>query len=199
VCAAFRKRHDAEAANRIARALQGGQLRAGELAREVLDGRPDAVRAVAENLELDAGLVSLVLRFALFPCLAHFSSSLSPVRAGSAWQQGYCPVCGSWPLLGEFRGLQQTRFLRCGLCAAEWEVGRMFCPFCGTRDYSHLGYVYLEGEEAKYRAASCDACQHYLKMISTLSALTPPQLLVAEVATIPLDLAAGKRGYIAAG
>src|SRR5262249_45021716 len=119
-----------------------------------------------------------------------------PLRAGRAWEPGYCPTCGSWPLLGEFRGLEQTRWLRCGLCASEWEFARLQCPFCGTRDHRALGYLHVEGEETKCRAATCEECRGYVKMQATLFALSAPQLLVADVATLHLDLAAAERGYL---
>ena len=111
------------------------------------------------------------------------------------WDHGYCHVCGSVPLLGELRGLDQSRFLRCGLCAAGWEVPRLWCPFCHNRDHERLSFLHGEGEEAKYRVSLCDGCRGYVKMVSTLSALPPLHLLVADVATLHLDLAAAERGY----
>jgi FdhE protein len=104
-------------------------------------------------------------------------------------------VCGSWPLLGEFRGLEQTRYLRCGLCAASWAFPRLCCPFCATNDHRQLGYLHVEGEEGKERAATCDACQGYIKMVSSLQELTGPGLLVKDLSTVPLDLAASQRGF----
>jgi FdhE protein len=89
-------------------------------------------------------------------------------------------------LLGEYRGLDQSRFLRCGLCAAGWEVPRLFCPFCGNREHARLGLLHAEGEESKYRAATCAECRGYVKMLATLTALPP----------LHLDLAAAQRGYV---
>src|SRR5262249_40774417 len=112
------------------------------------------------------------------------------------WEHGFCPNCGSWPLLGEFRGLEQTRYLRCGWCAAEWTFPRLRCPYCGTTDHRQLGYLHTEEEAGKDRADTCSGCQGYIKMVSTLTAFSPPGLLVADVATMHLDLAAGDRGYV---
>jgi formate dehydrogenase maturation protein FdhE len=67
--------------------------------------------------------------------------------------------------------------------------------FCGNRDHHTLGYLHVEGEETSYRAATCEVCHGYVKMLATLSALPPLQLLVADVATLHLDLAAAERGY----
>jgi FdhE protein len=153
------------------------------------------VQERAEALGLDGDLVATVVRLSLFPSLATMQQQLRPLWSELAWERGYCPICGGWPLLGEFRGLEQTRFLRCGLCAAEWKAPHLLCPFCETRDHRRLGYLTLEGDEAKYRINTCDACRCYSKTISTLMPLSPPQLLAADVATLHLDLAASERGY----
>ncbi len=179
----------------LAEALGKGRLEPNEMVAAILAGQPGAVREKAEALGLDAGLTATVLRITLFPVFTALEARLAPLREGVAWEQGYCPTCGSWPLLGEFRGLDQSRFLRCGLCAAGWEVRRLWCPFCGNRDHRRLRFLHGEGEETKYRAACCDACRGYVKMLSTLSALPPLHLLLADAATLHLDLAAAARGY----
>jgi FdhE protein len=194
VCSAVGKSGNAAAAP-LSEALQSGKLGAAELATEAIAGRPDAIHARADALGLDPGLTTTVLRFTLFPALSHLAAALAPLRTGHPWGRGYCPTCGSWPLLGEYRGLDQTRFLRCGLCASAWEVPRLLCPFCGCRDHQALGYFHAEGEETRRRAHTCAECRGYVKTVSTLAALNPPQLLAADALTLPLDLAAAQRGY----
>jgi FdhE protein len=123
------------------------------------------------------------------------ATQLAPLRATQPWGHGYCPTCGAWPVLAEQRGLEQWRYLRCGLCASSWVVDRLLCPFCTTRDFHVLGYLQVEGEEPRQRVATCDACQSYLKLRSTLTPLGTPQLLVEEIALVHLDLIAMEKGY----
>jgi FdhE protein len=195
ICEIVGRRQKDDDATALISVLRSGKLEPGEMIRTILAGRAGEVADQMEHLDLNAGLGATVLRFTLFSALVPVSTGLAPLREGVGWQHGFCPVCGSWPLLGEFRGLEQTRYLRCGLCAAEWEVARLFCAFCGNRDHNLLGFIHVEGEETSYRAATCDGCHGYVKMLATLSALPPLQLLVADVATLHLDLAAGERGY----
>jgi FdhE protein len=154
------------------------------------------VRERAAALGLDPGLTTTLLRHVLFPTFTALETALAPLREGVAWERGYCPTCGGWPLLAEFRGLEQTRWLRCGLCAAGWEAARLWCPYCGNRDHDRLAFLHAEGEETRYRASACDACRGYVKTLTTLSPIPPLHLLIADVVTLHLDLAAAERGYV---
>jgi FdhE protein len=157
----------------------------------VLNARSQEIFAAA----VDADLAATLLRFTCFSTLVATAKELEPLRREVSWDHGYCPVCGSWPLLAEFRGLEQKRWLRCGWCASEWEAARQFCPYCGNRDHGTLGYLYVEGEENQRKAATCDLCHGYVKTVTTLKPLSPPSLLVADLATLHLDLAAMEQGF----
>jgi FdhE protein len=184
------------AADALAKAVRQKQFLPADALHEVLAGRAEAVHVHADALGLDAALTATVLRLTVFPLLSGIQATLTPLRQGCAWERGYCPICGSWPLLGEFRGLEQTRWLRCGWCAADWDVPRLFCPYCGTRDHEQLGHFQVEGEEERWRAMACSNCKGYVKMTATLTPLTGPRLLVADAASLHLDLAAAERGLI---
>jgi FdhE protein len=199
MCTAVARHQDNSSAPALADAMRRGLLDPRQLTDATLAGRPEKIHARADELGLDTGLTATVLRLTLFPVMSQLSSDLSSLRAGVQWERGYCPICGSWPLLGEFRGLEQIRFLRCGLCAAEWEFPRSRCPFCDTCDHRRLDYFYAEAEEGKHRVATCAECRGYVKMVSSLTALSPPALLVADVATMHLDLIAASRGYQVGG
>ena len=162
---------------------------------EVLSGRPESVSMQAQAHGLDPLLVATVLRLTALPVLAKVAQDCGPLRQGIAWEYGYCPTCGNWPLLAEARGLEQLRFLRCGLCGTAWEGGRFRCLYCGNQDHRSLGYFHVEGEEDRLRAATCDVCRGYVKVISTLSALSLPHLLIADLGSLHLDLTAADRGF----
>ncbi len=140
-----------------------------------------------------------LLRLALLPFLEQVAEQLTPLRTSpdvqrrAPWKHGYCPTCGAWPLLATVHGQEQQRYLHCGMCATTWPAERVWCPFCDTRDHTQLGY--LQVEDSPQSIAVCDACHSYLKVHKTLQRLTTPQLLVAEVASIHLDLIALDRGY----
>jgi FdhE protein len=179
----------------VADAVRCGTLEPSGLLGEALAGHAAEVHARADALGLDAALTATVLRLVSYPALAHLAARLAPLRETATWEHGYCPTCGSWPLLGEFRGLDQTRLLRCGLCATAWPFARLRCSFCDNRDHRQLGYLHVDGEQDSCRAATCDACRGYVKMVFTLESLSAPRLLVTDLTTLHLDLAAAERGY----
>jgi FdhE protein len=185
----------ADATFALACAVRSGQLDIAELARAVLAGQPQIIHERAGALGLDVTLTASLIPFALFPVLVPIRVGLEPLLAAGHWKEGYCPVCGSYPKLGEFRGLEQIRFLRCGLCAAEWQFPRLRCPACGNHDHRQLGYLHVDGEQNKCRAATCEECRQYVKMVSTLTPLSPIQLWVTDVATVHVDLLAADHGF----
>lgn len=193
VCEGLRAGPDNGPSADLAAALRRGDFEAAELLHDVLAGRPDAVPARAEALGLDPALAATVLRFTALPVLARIDlvAHLAAVR----WDRGYCPGCGGWPLLAEYRGLEQLRILRCGWCAAGWEFPRLRCPLCDCRDHRQLAYLHVETEPDRYRATTCDQCHGYVKGVTALAAIPPPGLLVADLVTVHLDLAAADRGF----
>jgi FdhE protein len=184
------------AAAALAAALNRGKLDPAALVESVTAGRADFVSARAADLGLDPELAATLTRYTLFPAFTALGTALAPLRERCGWGWGYCPNCGCKPLLGEFRGLDQSRYLRCGLCSASWDAARQWCPLCDNRDHAKLSFLHREGEESRCRAAVCDVCRGYVKMLSTLSQLPPLSLLVADAATLHLDLAAAERGYV---
>ena len=183
-----------QSARALAKALQQQDLSVPELTGWALGGQGAELRARADAIGIDGELAAIVLRWTLSPLFTQLQESMAVRFPSEPWPHGYCPVCGSWPLLSEFRGLEQVRFLRCGGCAAAWAFPRLRCPYCDTTDHRQLGYLHSDGDEGK-RAATCDACQGYVKTVTALTPLPLPRLLVADVATLHLDLIAMERGY----
>jgi FdhE protein len=179
----------------LAEVARQGRLDLWTLGNTWLTGDVQTLPSQLEAQGYTADLVLTLLRLTLLPGLEQVAMQLAPLRATQPWGRGYCPTCGAWPVLAEQRGLEQWRYLRCGLCASSWAVDRLFCPFCTTRDFHVLGYLQVEGEEPGQRVATCDACQSYLKLRSTLTPLSTPQLLVEEIALVHLDLIAMDKGY----
>lgn len=195
IAAAVARHQDEESGQKLADVFRNRRWSAEEILATVLSDSPHDLHSRAESLGVPPDSTATVVRLTLFPILVQWNHALTSLRAGVVWERGHCPTCGSWPLLGEFRGLEQIRWLRCGFCAAEWKVPRLFCPCCDNRDHRSLGYLSVEGDGSKYRIDTCDSCRSYVKMLTTLTPLGRFQLLAADVATIHLDLVAAEKAY----
>ena len=153
-----------------------------------------AIGELAAAAEIDAGALDTIAQLIAFPILQSCGSMLR-AQAPIAWPQGYCPICGSWPLLGEFRSLDRTRRLRCGRCAQDWGINWLQCPYCRETDHERLGSLVLEGKLQTLTVETCLHCFGYLKSVTTLQALSPGELLLWDLETVELDMAALDRGY----
>jgi FdhE protein len=128
------------------------------------------------------------------PVLAALGRRLA-ARVPAGWRECYCPVCAAWPALAELRGVEGGRYLRCGRCAAGWEVEWLRCTYCDTIDHQQLGSLEPEPEGDRRKADTCAVCRGYLKAIPTLVALAPQAILLEDLASVDLDVAAIERGY----
>src|SRR2546425_5821291 len=155
------------------------------------DARVDAVAAAAGA---EPPAMRGVAQMAALPLLQACGRALAG-EVQPSWGEGYCPVCGAWPTLAEVRGLERKRSLRCGRCGTGWEGPWLRCPYCGETNHEHLGYLAPEeGGEAR-KVEVCDSCKGYLKAQATVRALEPWAVLLEDLKTLPLDVAAVERGY----
>ncbi|WP_129199969.1 formate dehydrogenase accessory protein FdhE [Ammoniphilus sp. CFH 90114] len=147
-----------------------------------------------ERYELEADMLALLVQYSLLPTLNRVNKEWTKDFSLDGWHQGYCPVCGSHPILAEYRESEKFRFLRCGSCACDWVFPRVGCPQCHNQDYHTLDYLYLEGE-TKHRVDVCEKCQCYVKGVNALSAQEYPLLLIEDLATLHLDMMAQEKGF----
>jgi FdhE protein len=115
--------------------------------------------------------------------------------AAATWAHGYCPTCGAWPALAEVRGLDGARHLRCRGCGGDWATAWLRCPFCGEHDHTRLGSLVASEGLEREKIEVCDHCHGYLKTITTFGPIPAEQVVLQDLATVGLDVAAVERGY----
>jgi FdhE protein len=154
-----------------------------------------AIEDMAAAAGIQPAALDTVAQVAAYPVLQSHGKLLQ-AHVQLSWAHGYCPICGSWPLLGEFRSLDRTRRLRCGRCAGDWRVDWLRCPYCGESGHERLGSLVLEEKLQTLTVETCLHCFGYLKSVTTLQAIPPVELLLRDVETVELDIAARDRGYV---
>lgn len=169
-----------------------------QLVAAVLGPDHASIGGLATSAGVDPGALETVARLAAVPLLQSCGRLLRD-QVPRSWSNGYCPICGSWPLLAELRSLERTRQLRCGRCGGDWRVAWLCCAYCGETDHERLGTLVLEGEPETFTVETCSQCLGYLKAITTLQAIPPFELLLRDLETVELDVAALDRGFARPG
>ena len=139
-------------------------------------------------------LVDLFLEESLRPALEKVAEKYGKVIIETGWAEGYCPICGKEPKIGEIREEEGRRFLFCTQCGFEWRFRRIKCPFCGNEEQQTLAYFTIEGEE-KYRVDVCHECKRYIKIVDFRESDEEANLDVEDIATLHLDMLANEEGY----
>jgi len=141
---------------------------------------------------------SQLLRFLLQETVHSLLEAHADFLAGKIgaeeWHCGYCPMCGSNPMLGVLKGQEGKKYLICEACLSEWPFSRSRCSRCGTASSVKMAYFTVQDDE-RYRVETCDACKRYLKVIDQRGEHPEKSAPVANLTTLHLDIIAVKKGY----
>lgn len=113
-------------------------------------------------------------------------------------EKSTCPVCGNYP---DFAILDDNehgrRYLHCLCCNWQWPFKRMGCGYCGSEDYSQLGYIVFE-EFKGYKIYHCEQCKSYLKTFDQRAATArlDRNPMLEHVKLLFLDMLAIEKGYL---
>ncbi len=156
----------------------------------------NAKESQADNdTEDQIDLIDLFMEESLRPELESVARKYKEIIEKSEWTEGYCPVCGKEPKIGEIRDEEDgKRYLFCHQCGFKWYFNRIKCPFCGNDEQHSLAYFEVEGEE-RYRVDVCNKCRRYIKTIELPKSSEEPNMDVEDIATLHLDMIAFDEGY----
>ncbi len=140
-------------------------------------------------------LIDLFIEESLRPELEAIAEQYGALVEKSGWTEGYCPICGKEPKIGEIRESEDgRRYLFCHQCGYKWHFRRIKCPFCGNEEQHSLAYFAVEGEES-HRVDVCNKCRQYIKIIELSKSSEDVNLDVEDITTLHLDMLAYEEGY----
>lgn len=152
------------------------------------------LREIAADLGVDADALQSVAALVAVPflhaCHRRWQSSIPP-----SWSEGYCPICGAWPAFAEVRGIERSRHLRCGRCGGNWLAQCLVCPYCGVTDHKDLITLVPEKSDSNMTIEACQRCRGYMKTFTTLRGSAPDKVLLDDLASVALDIAALQLDY----
>ncbi len=183
---------NAEEAHAIAEDLNEGKVNYEAMVRETFEQTESAPESDGDDDEFD--LIGFFIEESMRPALERIAEKYADTIRHSKWAEGYCPVCGKEPKIGELREEEGKRFLFCSQCGTEWSFRRIKCPFCGNEEQKTLSYFTVEDDE-RYRVDVCNACKRYIKMVDFRESKEIPNLDVEDIATLHLDMLANDEGY----
>jgi FdhE protein len=179
----------------MARKILEGEIRFNDLIYESFNPLPlEEEEAADEEEEASFDLVELFIEESLRPALEKVAVRYGDAVRKAGWAEGYCPVCGREPKIGEIRDEEGSRYLFCNQCGFEWNYLRIKCPFCGNEEQQSLAYFTIEGDE-RYRVDVCNECKRYIKIVDFREAKQKADLDVEDIATLHLDMLANDEGY----
>lgn len=176
----------------VAGRLDFRQLLSGALA-EATEEEDDIDPADGEG-DISFEMIDFLLDESLRPELELVAEKFADLIYALGWSEGYCPVCGEEPKIGEIKDEEETRILFCYRCGFKWSFDPIKCPFCGNQEYQSLAYFTVEGDE-RYRVDVCNSCNRYIKMVDSRGSVEQTNLDVEDLATLHLDLLAYEEGY----
>lgn len=186
-------RQGQEELKRLDQALQSGRLDPQPLLGAYLERNRLRLTKVAEELEVAPALLEYVIGLACSFALQQARAvGLRP--AAGDWTQGYCPLCGGSPVMGELVGEEGRMALHCGTCGESWPAARRTCSGCGNHDETTLEYFTADGDPA-YRVNVCRQCSSYLKVLDSRLLGQGLPMDLEDLATIHLDLLAQGEGF----
>jgi FdhE protein len=152
------------------------------------------VTEVASAIGADSEAFQAIVALLPVPFLQACSRTWAP-SVREDWELGYCPVCGAWPAFAEVRGIERTRYLRCGRCGGEWHAHALSCPYCATTDHHDLVSL-VPGNGASHAVIeACKRCGGYVKSFTKLQGCVPGAVMLEDLASVDLDVAALEQGY----
>jgi FdhE protein len=157
------------------------------------------------SVQLDAVPASVLLFVSenvFSPALTVIAHGLGTPLSNSSWDQSYCPVCGSVPSIAFLSFKEPTdldhlvsgggkKYLHCSLCGHDWRIKRNVCAACGNDDSETREIMTVEGVNHE-RVEACHKCGCYCLSIDMRACDPVPQLDVAQIGLIHLDMHAHK-------
>ena len=154
----------------------------------------DRIKETAARCRVDAEAFQGVIALACVPLLHACNRRWAP-SIPESWVEGYCSICGSWPVFAEVRGIERSRYFRCGRCDGAWHARPLQCPYCAMCDHDALVSLVPENTGSPSVIEACTRCRGYVKIFTTLQGCPPGTVMLQDLSSVALDIAAMEQGY----
>lgn len=168
-----------------------------------LDNNRKGLQQVAEHVGIPPELLVFLTQQTLGPIIGAYAQQQKHI-ADSPWQEGYCPVCGSFPSVGllarkdpnqseYLSGGGGQKYLHCSLCSHEWRYKRGTCPACNNSETGAIEYMHTPDTPWEH-IEFCKKCNSYLNTINLRETTENLHLHAAAIGMMHLDIYAAEQG-----
>lgn len=181
-----------------------------QLANAIFHASQEELGNIAKKSGMPPQILDFAATFIISPLLrALLANHLAgkdeaPWDMEGVWQQGYCPVCGSYPSIAwlDRRSFDEKnayisggggkKHFHCFLCGANWKFRRAVCPSCGMEGEGVMEILKEQGSHGE-RIDWCTKCRSYCPVTDLRELEKIPNMDVMTLGMIHLDMvAAGK-------
>lgn len=181
--------------DRISQAVENEEIDLEEVFEKAAAEDREYMGRMSDRLGLENNILFFLAENSIQPIFEMYAVKLKNYVNQEQWWRGYCPICGSKPVMAELIGVEKKKFLICSCCGYEWRYSRSKCPFCEKADPKGLKYFLTEKEGKAYRVETCRKCRKYIKTVDTEELDEEFIPLVEDIGTLYLDVLAKKEGY----
>jgi FdhE protein len=179
---------------KITQAIKNKDIDIQELLKKVASENDGFITALSEKHKVKKSVLTFLAINSLKPIFEAYAKELSNYVDQERWAKGYCPICGSEPVMAELRE-DGARFLLCSSCGYEWRFNRLKCPFCDNDEQQSLRYFYSDEEGKTYRVDVCEKCKRYIKTVETNALVGEVISLLEDAGSFHFDIIAQNAGY----
>jgi len=147
----------------------------------------------AANIQVQPAALAFLINTIKRIILAGWAKGMAEEIVALSWDKGYCPVCGSFPMLSFLRDKGQ-QWLHCSCCHHEWTYRRLQCPYCEHETPEDTTYLYVEGDKES-SAFLCDKCKKYLITVSRTGNLQEMDPDLTAISLVHLDVILQEKGF----
>lgn len=176
--------------------LEFTQGDARELFVAELDADFERLAAVSERIDAEVEVSRTIANLFVMPVMHACRETESAQAAVRSRCEGYCACCGAWPAYSEICGVARERRLCCGRCGTSWAHEVLSCTYCGTHDHKVLSTLDVESDQLRGGIEVCERSRGYLRQCCSLTHSGPMDVLLRDLGSVELDVAATNRSYV---
>jgi FdhE protein len=195
LCDIAQNQHNAlsQAAVALQAAITDLRIDPGQVFDALLNSDGEMLSSFSETIDISSEHLIMFTYLSMAPGVETCAKQLSGYLENRSHGKGYCPICGNLPDLF-FLDDKGKRHLKCSFCSHCWEVARMGCLFCDSKDPESHPY-FFSPDEKEYRVNVCDTCRKYIKGVDIRHLDRPFFPKIELAATLHLDIKAKEAGY----